>query len=74
MNPAVTSVFDLSPSEKLQLVEDLWDDLATTPDAIPVHAWQQEELDQRKENLLRNPGSGVTWAEVQRRVRSHYGR
>ena len=41
MNSEVTSVFDLSPSEKLQLVEDLWDDLATTPDAIPVHAWQQ---------------------------------
>jgi len=29
MNPA--SIFDLSPSEKLQLVEDLWDDLATQP-------------------------------------------
>ncbi len=74
MNPEVTSVFDLSPSEKLQLVEDLWDDLATTPDAIPVHAWQQEELDRRKENMLKNPGSGLTWEEVQRRVRSHYGR
>ncbi|MGC9951444.1 MAG: addiction module protein [Bryobacteraceae bacterium] len=24
------SIFDLSPSEKLQLVEDLWDDLAGT--------------------------------------------
>jgi putative addiction module component (TIGR02574 family) len=50
------------------------DDLATTPDAIPVHAWQQAELDRRKENLLKNRGSGLTWEEVQRRVRSHYGR
>src|SRR6266436_5713484 len=25
----MNSVFDLSPSEKLQLVEDLWDDLAS---------------------------------------------
>jgi hypothetical protein len=25
MNPSPVSVFDLSPSEKLQLVEDLWD-------------------------------------------------
>jgi putative addiction module component (TIGR02574 family) len=74
MNPNVTSVFDLSPSEKLQLVEDLWDDLASTPDAIPVHAWQKEELDRRKANLLNNPASGLTWEEVQRRVRSRYGR
>ena len=38
------SVFDLSPSEKLQLVEDLWDDLAAVPQSVPVHDWQLEEL------------------------------
>lgn len=38
------SIFDLSPSEKLQLVEDLWDDLAATPTDIPVYDWQVEEL------------------------------
>ena len=74
MNSDVISVFDLSPSEKLQLVEDLWDDLAATPDAIPVHAWQKEELDRRKANLLRNPASGLCWEEVQRRVRNRHGR
>ena len=74
MNSDVISVFDLSPSEKLQLVEDLWDDLAATPDAIPVHAWQKEELDRRKANLLRNPASGLSWEEVQRRVRNRHGR
>lgn len=74
MNPPHTSVFDLSPSEKLQLVEDLWDDLAATPDAVPIHDWQKEELDRRKANLMQNPGSGLTWSEVKRRVRSRYGR
>src|ERR1039458_9896300 len=33
MNSA--SIFDLSPSEKLQLVEDLWDDLGAAPEAVP---------------------------------------
>ena len=74
MSAEVTSVFDLSPAEKLQLVEDLWDDLASTPEAVPVHDWQTEELARRKANLARNPGSGLTWEEVQRRVRSRYGR
>jgi len=37
MNTEKASFFDLSPSEKLQLVEDLWDDLAATPEAVPVH-------------------------------------
>jgi len=74
MNPTTTSVFDLSPSEKLQLVEDLWDDLAATPEAVPVHDWQREELARRKANLLKNPASGLAWEEVKRRVRSRHGR
>jgi putative addiction module component (TIGR02574 family) len=74
MNSNITSVFDLSPSEKLQLVEDLWDDLAATPDAVPVYDWQKEELERRKANLQNHPASGLTWEEVQRSVRSRYGR
>jgi putative addiction module component (TIGR02574 family) len=74
MTEDVMSVFDLSPSEKLQLVEDLWDDLAAVPESVPVHAWQKEELDRRKANLLNNPASGLSWDEVKRRVRNRYGR
>ena len=74
MNPPITSILDLSPSEKLQLVEDLWDDLAASPEAVPVHDWQKEELARRKANLMKNPASALTWEEVKRRVRSRYGR
>lgn len=74
MAQAHTSVFDLSPSEKLQLVEDLWDDLAADPELIPVHAWQREELARRKANLLKNPAPSLTWEEIKRRVRSRYAR
>lgn len=74
VNLTITSIFDLSPSEKLQLVEDLWDDLAATPEAVPVHDWQKEELTRRKANLMKNPASGLMWEEIKRRVRSRYGR
>lgn len=68
------SVFDLTPPEKLQLVEDLWDDLAAIPESVPVHDWQKEELARRKANLQNNPASGLEWEEVKRRIRSRYGR
>jgi putative addiction module component (TIGR02574 family) len=74
MDSDVTSVFDLSPPEKLQLVEDLCDDLAATPEAMPIHDWQKEELARRKANLLKAPGTGLTWEKVQRRVRRRNGR
>ena len=74
MNPSAESIFDLSPSEKLQLVQDLWDDLAATPDAVPVHEWQKQELARRKANLQGHPASGLEWEEVKRTLRSRYGR
>jgi len=74
MDSNASSVFDLTPPEKLQLVEDLWDDLAANPEEVPVHDWQKEELARRKANLLSNPASGVSWEEVKQRIRNRYGR
>ncbi|HEX3152428.1 MAG TPA: addiction module protein [Gemmataceae bacterium] len=68
------SVFDLSPAEKLQLVEDLWDDLAANPDDVPVHPWQIQEMKRRRANLQANPASGLSWEEIKRRVRAGHGR
>ena len=74
MNGTESSIFDLSPAEKLQLVEDLWDDLAGTPEAVPVHDWQKDELARRKANLLKNPASGLSWEDVKQWARARYGR
>ncbi|MBN2091620.1 addiction module protein [candidate division KSB1 bacterium] len=70
----IKSIFDLSPTEKLQLVEDLWDDLAATPESVPIPEWQKQELTRRKANLKRHPASELTWEEVKRRVRQRHGR
>jgi putative addiction module component (TIGR02574 family) len=68
------SIFDLSPAEKLELVEDLWDDLAATPEAVPVHDLQKQEFARRRSGLLKNPASVLSWEDVKRRVRARYGR
>ena len=70
MNSA--SIFHLCPSEKLQLVEDLCDDLAAASEAVPVHDWQKQELAPRKANLLKNPASGLSWEDVKRKVRARH--
>ena len=68
------SIFDLSLSEKLQLVEGLWDDLAAAQETVPVHDWQEQELARRKANLLKNPASGLSWEDVKCNVRARYAR
>ena len=70
MIPMEKTIFDLSVSEKLQILEDLWDDIASDPAAVPVYEWQKEEIDRRKKNLLKNPGSAFSWEEIQRRIRT----
>jgi putative addiction module component (TIGR02574 family) len=74
MSTSGESIFDLSPAEKLQLVEDLWDDIASNPESVPIHDWQKEELARRKANLMNNPASGLSWDEVKRRIHARYGR
>jgi putative addiction module component (TIGR02574 family) len=69
MNAEFTQVFELTLSEKLQLLEDLWDSIALNPDQIPVLDWQKEELARRKAAYVQNPGSGSSWDEAKARIR-----
>jgi putative addiction module component (TIGR02574 family) len=74
MSHTEPSIFELSPAEKLQLVQNLWDDLAGTPEAVPIHDWQKQELARRKANLLKNPSAALSWEDVKQRARAQHGR
>jgi putative addiction module component (TIGR02574 family) len=67
-------VFDLSPREKLKLLEDLWDDLAANPDTIPSHPRHIQELERRKASLMSAPASGLSWEDAKRRIQSRHAR
>jgi putative addiction module component (TIGR02574 family) len=69
MNTEFAQVFELNVSEKLQLLEDLWDSIAQAPEQIPVLDWQKEELDKRKAAYAQNPDSGSSWEAVKERIR-----
>jgi len=67
-------ILDLSTAEKLQLVYDLWDHIAETPERIPVPESLKEDCSVGKRNSKHNPECGLSWDEVEKRVRSHFGR
>ncbi|MBO1351826.1 MAG: addiction module protein [Hormoscilla sp. GUM202] len=73
MNTQFAELLELPITEKLQLVEDLWDNIAATPEQVPVTDWQKEELARRKANYLRDPSSGRSWEEVKHYVRHRNG-
>jgi putative addiction module component (TIGR02574 family) len=60
----VKEVLRLSVSERIQLVEEIWDSIAAHPERLPVTGAQQAELDRRLADYRANPGQGRTWEEV----------
>jgi putative addiction module component (TIGR02574 family) len=60
---------ELSPGERLQLIGDLWDSLSGDPESLPVTEEHRRELDRRLEEFERASDAGVTWSELQRRLR-----
>jgi putative addiction module component (TIGR02574 family) len=69
MKAEFTEAFELTLSEKLQLLEDLWDSIALNPEQLPVLDWQKEELAKRKAAYLQNPDSGISWDAVKDLIR-----
>ncbi|BBD69257.1 addiction module component [Nostoc commune NIES-4072] len=61
-------ISELSVSERIQLAEDLWDSILTTPDEVLLSDEQKQELDRRLEMHHQNPNRGSTWQSVKQRL------
>lgn len=58
----------LSPAERLELIELLWDSLSSTPEAIPFTDVQRAELDRRLDDLDREGPIGIPAEDVLNRL------
>jgi putative addiction module component (TIGR02574 family) len=63
-------IFELATSEKLQLLEDLWDNIASQPANISILDWQKEELAKRKAAHSQDSSLTSSWDSVKARIRS----
>lgn len=69
MNTALASeISRLTPAEKLQLVEELWDDLAASEDRLPIPVWHEKLLAEDQVRYQANPAEGSAWPEVKARI------
>jgi putative addiction module component (TIGR02574 family) len=61
---SLRSLEDMSVSERLRLIEELWASLAEKPDALGVPQWHREELDARLDAHRSDPGAAFDWADA----------
>ena len=67
-NISITDVFKLSVSERIQVVEDIWDSISRNPDAVTLTTDQKEELDSRLGGYRQNPAAGSAWSQIKKKI------
>jgi putative addiction module component (TIGR02574 family) len=73
MSNQLSALLELSPDEKLDIIEALWESLNQSPELIPLPEWQKRELDRSKAQYDAHPESLLTWEEVQANILAKYG-
>ena len=66
-NALLDEILRLPPEQRLQLVEDIWDSLAASPESVPVPEWHRAELDRRLDDPSEQ--AKLSWEDVQARLR-----
>jgi len=64
----IPEITQLSTPEKILLVEDLWDSIASEESAVPVPQSQMEELDRRLKRYGSPPGTLLSFEELRTRI------
>lgn len=67
-NVGIADVLNLSVAERIRLVEDIWDSVASIPEAVALTEAQKQELDRRLAAYHADPESGSPWVEVKSRI------
>jgi len=61
-------ILEMSVAERILLVEEVWDSIAATPEAVPLTEEQRAELDRRLAAYEKEPEAGTSWNEVKTRL------
>ena len=61
-------LLELSPEDRLRLIEDVRDTLGEDPSLFPLSEEHSRILDQRVEAYERAPFAGSIWSEVRERI------
>ena len=64
----IPEISQLSVPERILLLEELWDNIASHDSDVPIPESHQAELDRRLERHIRSPGALLSLGELQERI------
>lgn len=66
--PIIETFRKLPPSEKIRLVEELWDEIAAEAARLPLTESQRRLLDKRIQQHEQNPEDVEAWEKVKKDI------
>ena len=70
MNRAqIEEILELPPSERVAIVQEIWESVVEDTRAVPLTAAQRDELEKRWLDFQEHPDDGESWDEVERALR-----
>lgn len=60
----------LSIAERILIVQEIWDSIASEQELIQLTAAQRTELDKRLASYEASPNEGKSWEEIKRRLKT----
>ena len=66
--PKLSEILELSIAERIELVQDIWDSIASVPESLELTKDQKAEIDRRLEKLDRDPDSAIPWEDLKARI------
>lgn len=68
MSIQVAEIMEMSVAEKIQIVEDIWDSIALSPESLPVTETERRELNSRLQSHAENSGEGIEWNQLREKI------
>ncbi|HZV05968.1 MAG TPA: addiction module protein [Gemmataceae bacterium] len=70
MSPTMQAlgIHELSVAQRILLVEEIWDSIASEAEQLPLTAAQKQDLQRRLAAYEANRHAGSTWEEVKARL------
>lgn len=65
---SASEIAEMPIDERIQLVEDIWDSIAESPEAVSVPEWHKEELEKRLDAYHATPTEQTPWSEVREKL------
>jgi putative addiction module component (TIGR02574 family) len=63
---AIEQILELSPTERLEIVQEIWESLHRRDEDVPVTPAQRVELERIWEEFQKDPEEGEPWEEFRK--------